>query len=147
MISVIFECKGLMDEYWQHFHHNRETFYGIDRRHEATIRFLMDLSEYAIIHMRGRTLHEKATIIDFASGTTNWVTMHDLVDLIHWDTHLPEDVNLYISETVVDWAVPKNPRIEKLIAIWHAALLVKLPLEHPELLERNQPFIRRPSAE
>lgn len=96
---------------------------GIDDRHAATIRFLMDVVDLAIVFIHNSPPYreaEKACIINWASATTNWCTMHDLVDLLKFTRHLP-DADVFASASLIDWSSPKVARVDQLIRGWQAA--------------------------
>jgi len=121
MITVALSIEKLCDEYWETLHHNHEPFYGLNGKHAATIQFLINLTEYAVIQIHSshpcRDL-ERACIIEWASGSTNWITMHDLDEMLTYVRKIPETVDVFVSANVIDWLDQVNKPVDLLFRKW-----------------------------
>ena len=96
--------------------------YQLDSRHEAVVQFLVDMTEYADIYFyTGLFEYAQGTIITWSLQLRTWELMHELDEMIHYVTKIPEDVDVFVSDEVVDWAndeplEPFNSMIKELKA-------------------------------
>jgi len=123
---VCLSMYKLMTEFWSTFHTNHEPAFGITEKHAAAVEFLVSLTEYAsIVIYNGDFVCDgipRACIIDWSVFTTNWSTMKELDDLIKYARHIPEDVDIFVSDDVIDWTTTINPRIDSMIRKWKEAI-------------------------
>jgi hypothetical protein len=126
MITVVLSFEKLCDEYWATLHHDHNPFYGLGEKHVATIQFLITLTEFAVIQIYSnhdcRDL-ERACIIEWASGTTNWATMRELDTMLTYVRKIPEDADVFASPNVIDWNDKVNVHVDRLIRKWQSTVL------------------------